>query len=223
MTSTNELKFHSFPKILFVIWLLLSLVCGLLFSFDLCVHACAVVERDDGNCWEVIVNFMNVCVCGVGACRMPIMLRSSNCVLNGKSPSEMARLNECPMDPGGYFIVKGTEKVILIQEQLSKNRMMVDIGNKGNMECSVTRWVQGQWLIIYSAFWLVFWLGLEEGILFLIVELISHTFTFTGGQTFAWIYIRKYSIFSPDFLGELRPFFLELKCTIGVGIFPEST
>lgn len=156
MTSTNELKLHSFPKILFVIWLLLSLVCGLLFSFDLCVHACAVVKRDDGNCREVIVNFMNVCVYGVGACRMPIMLRSSNCVLNGKSPSEMARLNECPMDPGGYFIVKGTEKVILIQEQLSKNRMMVDIGNKGNMECSVTRWVQGQWLIIYSAFWLFF-------------------------------------------------------------------
>lgn len=70
--------------------------------------------------------------------RMPIMLRSSNCVLTGKGPAEMARLNECPMDPGGYFIVRGTEKVILIQEQLSKNRMIVDVGNKGHIECSVT-------------------------------------------------------------------------------------
>ncbi|XP_048258371.1 DNA-directed RNA polymerase III subunit RPC2-like [Haliotis cracherodii] len=70
--------------------------------------------------------------------RMPIMLRSSKCVLNGKSPAEMAKLNECPMDPGGYFIVKGVEKVILIQEQLSKNRMIVDISNKGTIECSVT-------------------------------------------------------------------------------------
>ncbi|PVD29148.1 hypothetical protein C0Q70_11745 [Pomacea canaliculata] len=70
--------------------------------------------------------------------RMPIMLRSSNCVLTGKSPAEMAKLNECPMDPGGYFIVRGTEKVILIQEQLSKNRMIVDIDSKGNIECSVT-------------------------------------------------------------------------------------
>lgn len=70
--------------------------------------------------------------------RMPIMLRSSNCLLNGKSPVEMAKLNECPIDPGGYFIVKGTEKVILIQEQLSKNRMIVEQNVKGQFECSVT-------------------------------------------------------------------------------------
>lgn len=70
--------------------------------------------------------------------RMPVMLRSSNCVLSGKTPSEMAKLNECPIDPGGYFIVKGVEKVILIQEQLSKNRMIVDIDRKGLVTCSVT-------------------------------------------------------------------------------------
>ncbi|XP_031570048.1 DNA-directed RNA polymerase III subunit RPC2-like isoform X2 [Actinia tenebrosa] len=70
--------------------------------------------------------------------RMPVMLRSSNCVLTGKSPAELALLNECPIDPGGYFIVNGTEKVILIQEQLSKNRMIVDTDRKGNVCCSVT-------------------------------------------------------------------------------------
>lgn len=68
------------------------------------------------------------------------MLRSSNCVLTGKTAAEMAQMNECPMDPGGYFIVRGTEKVILIQEQLSKNRMIVDTDSKGNIECSVTRY-----------------------------------------------------------------------------------
>ena len=31
---------------------------------------------------------------------------------------------ECPLDPGGYFVVKGVEKVVLIQEQLSKNRII---------------------------------------------------------------------------------------------------
>ena len=42
---------------------------------------------------------------------MPIMLRSSNCVLTGKSPAELASLNECPIDPGwfeynkNYFMV----------------------------------------------------------------------------------------------------------------------
>lgn len=85
-----------------------------------------------------ILNFQNVC--SLFFPRMPIMLRSSNCVLTGKSPSELAKLKECPMDPGGYFIVKGTEKVILIQEQLSKNRMIVDIDKKGCIECSVTRY-----------------------------------------------------------------------------------
>lgn len=70
--------------------------------------------------------------------RMPIMLRSSNCVLAGKSQFELAKMNECPHDPGGYFIVKGQEKVILIQEQLSRNRMIVEEDRKGGIQCQVT-------------------------------------------------------------------------------------
>jgi len=58
--------------------------------------------------------------------RIPVMLRSCRCVLNGKSEAELAKLKECPFDPGGYFVVKGQEKVILIQEQLSKNRVIVE-------------------------------------------------------------------------------------------------
>ena len=37
-------------------------------------------------------------------------------------------------------MVNGTEKVILIQEQLSKNRIIVELDKKGNVGCSVTRW-----------------------------------------------------------------------------------
>ncbi|XP_066991105.1 DNA-directed RNA polymerase III subunit RPC2 isoform X2 [Anabrus simplex] len=70
--------------------------------------------------------------------RMPIMLRSSNCVLTGKTQFELAKLNECPHDPGGYFVVKGQEKVILIQEQLSRNRMIVEEDRKGGIQCQVT-------------------------------------------------------------------------------------
>ena len=69
---------------------------------------------------------------------MPIMLRSSNCVLHGKSEAELASLNECPHDPGGYFVVRGTEKVILIQEQMSKNRMIVEQDKAGLLTCVVT-------------------------------------------------------------------------------------
>lgn len=70
--------------------------------------------------------------------RMPIMLRSSNCVLRNKSEFELSKMNECPHDPGGYFVVGGTEKVILIQEQLSRNRMIVEEDRKGNIQCQVT-------------------------------------------------------------------------------------
>jgi DNA-directed RNA polymerase III subunit RPC2 len=63
--------------------------------------------------------------------RMPIMLRSCKCILNNKSPEEMVALKECPLDPGGYFIIRGVEKVILIQEQLSKNRIIVEQDRKG--------------------------------------------------------------------------------------------
>jgi DNA-directed RNA polymerase III subunit RPC2 len=70
--------------------------------------------------------------------RMPIMLRSANCVLKGKSERQLACLNECSVDPGGYFVVRGQEKVILVQEQLSKNRVIVE-QFKGVVQASVTR------------------------------------------------------------------------------------
>ena len=46
--------------------------------------------------------------------RMPIMLGCVKCNLNGKSEEEIYKMNECPYDPKGYFIVEGVEKVILI-------------------------------------------------------------------------------------------------------------
>lgn len=69
--------------------------------------------------------------------RMPIMLQSSNCVLSNKSEFEMSRMNECPHDPGGYFVVRGQEKVILIQEQMSWNKMITEDYN-GVIQCIVT-------------------------------------------------------------------------------------
>jgi DNA-directed RNA polymerase III subunit RPC2 len=79
--------------------------------------------------------------------RIPIMLRSNKCLLSRKSEAELARMMECPLDPGGYFVVKGTEKVILVQEQLSKNRIIVEVdGAKGIVQASCTSCVQS----IYS-------------------------------------------------------------------------
>lgn len=61
---------------------------------------------------------------------MPIMLGSNHCYLKDKSPKELALMKECPYDPKGYFIIKGVEKVVLMQEQMSKNRILVEKDNK---------------------------------------------------------------------------------------------
>ena len=61
---------------------------------------------------------------GVQIGRIPIMLRSEKCILTSKTDAQLAELKECLYDPGGYFVVKGVEKVILMHEQLSKVRSM---------------------------------------------------------------------------------------------------
>jgi len=43
--------------------------------------------------------------------KIPIMLRSTYCLLNGMTDRDLTELNECPLDPGGYFIINGSEKV----------------------------------------------------------------------------------------------------------------
>ncbi|KAF2734046.1 beta and beta-prime subunits of DNA dependent RNA-polymerase [Polyplosphaeria fusca] len=69
--------------------------------------------------------------------RLPVMLKSNLCVLQGLNDREMASKDECPLDPGGYFVVRGQEKVILVQEQLNKNRVVVESA-KGLIQASVT-------------------------------------------------------------------------------------
>lgn len=92
------------------------------------------VEFTRGNQGNKVTELKRALLIG----QMPIMLRSSHCVLKGKDEAELAKLGECPLDPGGYFIVKGNEKVILIQEQLSKNRIIIDKDSKGRVTASVT-------------------------------------------------------------------------------------
>lgn len=54
----------------------------------------------------------------------------------------------CSLWAGGYFIVKGVEKVILIQEQLSKNRIIVEADRKGAVGASVTRY--GEQMVFFK-------------------------------------------------------------------------
>jgi DNA-directed RNA polymerase II subunit RPB2 len=55
--------------------------------------------------------------------KMPIMIKSSICALTQNSHISHILTEECPMDSGGYFIIKGSEKTVLGQERAAENRV----------------------------------------------------------------------------------------------------
>lgn len=57
---------------------------------------------------------------------LPVMLKSKYCHLSSMSKEELIKSGEDPHDPGGYFIINGTEKVLVKIEDLASNRLMVE-------------------------------------------------------------------------------------------------
>lgn len=64
---------------------------------------------------------------------IPIMLKSKYCHLRGKSREELIKSGEDPDDPGGYFVINGTEKVIVSVEDLAANRFIVEKQSTGTV------------------------------------------------------------------------------------------
>ncbi|MDC3332858.1 hypothetical protein OAV62_01310 [bacterium] len=58
--------------------------------------------------------------------RVPVMMRSDLCNLN----TGIGLYNESPTDHGGYFIIRGKERVIVAQEQISMNHIYVYVDKK---------------------------------------------------------------------------------------------
>ena len=57
---------------------------------------------------------------------IPIMLNSKFCHLSKLNKNEKIKLGEDPDDPGGYFIINGTEKTLVIVEDLAPNRLIIE-------------------------------------------------------------------------------------------------
>lgn len=62
---------------------------------------------------------------------IPVMLKSKLCFLSQLSREELIACGEDPDDPGGYFVVNGSERVIVAMEDLAPNRIIVDVDEKG--------------------------------------------------------------------------------------------
>lgn len=55
---------------------------------------------------------------------MPIMVKSKLCPLSSMSKEELIEIGEDTDDPGGYFIVNGTERILVLVEEIASNRMI---------------------------------------------------------------------------------------------------
>jgi len=66
--------------------------------------------------------------------KLPIMLKSKFCHLHGLKEEELIAKGEDPNDPGGYFILNGNERVLIIVEDLVSNKMFVEKSSVGPSE-----------------------------------------------------------------------------------------
>ncbi|MCL4375743.1 DNA-directed RNA polymerase subunit B'' [Candidatus Marsarchaeota archaeon] len=62
---------------------------------------------------------------------LPIMVRSSLCHLKTMAKSQVVENGEDPEDPGGYFIIKGVERVLIGLEDVASNRIITTREKKG--------------------------------------------------------------------------------------------
>jgi len=63
---------------------------------------------------------------------LPIMLKSKACKLYGLSDEELIKMGEDPKDPGGYFVINGSERVIVSIEDLAPNKTLVEKDERQN-------------------------------------------------------------------------------------------
>ncbi|MFA5070786.1 MAG: DNA-directed RNA polymerase subunit B [Candidatus Pacearchaeota archaeon] len=65
--------------------------------------------------------------------RIPIMVKSKACNTHGMSPEQLMENYSDPLDPGGYFIINGNERVMTMAEDLAENQPFIETNSKGNL------------------------------------------------------------------------------------------
>ena len=65
--------------------------------------------------------------------KIPIMVKSKACNTYGMKSEELMENYSDPLDPGGYFIINGNERVMVMAEDLAENQPFIETNNKGNL------------------------------------------------------------------------------------------
>jgi DNA-directed RNA polymerase beta subunit len=93
---------------------------------------------------------------------MPVMVNSDLCYTHNMTREQLISEGEDPDDPGGYFIIKGTERVLVGVEDLAPNRIITTKESDGDVvskvfsttvnfraRCSVTRDEYGIYKVLF--------------------------------------------------------------------------
>ena len=88
----------------------------------------------NGENYKNVLNYQKI-LKNIHIGKLPIMLRSDICVLNQYKHLHTNQTGECKMDPGGYFIINGSEKTCLGQERAAENQIYCFNISKNN-----TKW-----------------------------------------------------------------------------------
>ncbi len=57
---------------------------------------------------------------------IPVIVKSNVCNIAGKNKEELEKLYIDPLDPGGYFIINGNERVMVMSEDLAENQPFIE-------------------------------------------------------------------------------------------------
>ncbi len=95
---------------------------------------------------------------------LPIMVKSNLCHLSKMSRNELIEAGEDPLDPGGYFIINGSERVLVSLEDLVTNKILVTKEKNNEIlakvfsavgtfraKCTVRRTKEGKWILSFPS------------------------------------------------------------------------
>lgn len=71
--------------------------------------------------------------------RLPIMLKSNKCPMSSLNEVGLIGIGEDPLDVGGYFIINGTERVLVTQEDLAPNTILIDEASSSSSSTHIAK------------------------------------------------------------------------------------
>lgn len=85
---------------------------NLTYAAPMYVEMTSILNNIESN--PVVVNFGDI----------PVMVKSKICPLSSMSRQQLIEAGEDPDDPGGYFIINGTERILVLVEEIASDRII---------------------------------------------------------------------------------------------------